>query len=111
MLLYHIAHARQRDSTGSRACSACLAVGVRCRGQFAVAAGLHRLRSRISSNRLLCGECFARIDFIAPPICARLGVPLPYDAGEPSLSAAAIASPQSMTGSPRWRGIPRRCAI
>jgi ComF family protein len=50
-------------------------------------------RSRISNHGLLCGDCFARIDFIAPPICARLGVPLPYDAGEPSLSAAAIASP------------------
>lgn len=50
-------------------------------------------RSRISNHGLLCGDCFARIDFIVPPICARLGVPLPYDVGEPSLSAAAIASP------------------
>jgi len=37
--------------------------------------------------------CFAKIDFIAPPICARLGVPLPYDAGEPLFSAAATAKP------------------
>ena len=50
-------------------------------------------RARIGSHGLLCGDCFAKIDFIAPPICARLGVPLPYDAGEPCLSAAAIASP------------------
>ncbi|MEZ5827140.1 MAG: ComF family protein [Hyphomicrobiales bacterium] len=50
-------------------------------------------RTRIRSHGLLCGDCFAKIDFIAPPICARLGVPLPYDAGEPALSAAAIASP------------------
>ena len=50
-------------------------------------------RGRIGSHGLVCGECFAKIDFIAPPICARLGVPLPYDTGEPSLSAAAIASP------------------
>jgi ComF family protein len=50
-------------------------------------------RGRIGSHGLLCGECFGRIDFIAPPLCARLGVPLPYDAGEPCLSAAAIASP------------------
>jgi predicted amidophosphoribosyltransferase len=42
---------------------------------------------------LLCGDCWARIDFIAPPLCAKLGVPLPYDTGEPSLSAAAIADP------------------
>ncbi|MBK5197824.1 MAG: ComF family protein [Methyloceanibacter sp.] len=50
-------------------------------------------RTRIGSHGLLCGACFAKIDFIAPPICARLGVPLPYEAGEPSLSAAAIAKP------------------
>jgi predicted amidophosphoribosyltransferase len=50
-------------------------------------------RRRVGGHGLLCGDCFARIDFIAPPICARLGIPLPYDAGEGSLSAAAIASP------------------
>lgn len=50
-------------------------------------------RTPIASHGLLCGACFASIDFIAPPICIRLGVPLPYDAGEGSLSAAAIASP------------------
>jgi ComF family protein len=50
-------------------------------------------RARIGSHGLLCGACFAKIDFIAPPICARLGVPLPYDPGEGALSAAAIASP------------------
>ena len=50
-------------------------------------------RARIGSHGLVCGDCFAQIDFIAPPVCARLGVPLPYDAGEPCLSAAAIVSP------------------
>jgi ComF family protein len=50
-------------------------------------------RTRIGSHGLLCGPCFATVDFIAPPICARLGVPLPYHAGEPCLSAAAIADP------------------
>lgn len=50
-------------------------------------------RRRILAHGLLCGDCFAKIDFIAPPLCARLGVPLPYDVGTPSLSAAAIAAP------------------
>lgn len=50
-------------------------------------------RGRISRHGLLCGACFARVDFITPPLCARLGIPLPYEAGEPLLSAAAIASP------------------
>jgi len=49
--------------------------------------------ARIHGHGLLCGACFAKIDFIAPPICARLGVPLPYDTGGPALSAAAIAAP------------------
>ncbi|MGK2923197.1 MAG: double zinc ribbon domain-containing protein [Methyloceanibacter sp.] len=50
-------------------------------------------RARVQSHGLLCGDCFAGIEFIAPPLCARLGVPLPYDVGAPSLSAAAIAAP------------------
>jgi ComF family protein len=50
-------------------------------------------RARIFSHGLICGDCFAKLDFIAPPLSARLGIPLPYDAGEPALSAAAIASP------------------
>jgi ComF family protein len=50
-------------------------------------------RKRVSPHGLLCGDCWAKIDFIAPPLCSRLGVPLPYDTGEPSLSAAAIADP------------------
>ena len=50
-------------------------------------------RTRIGSHGLVCGDCFAKIDFIASPICERLGVPLPFDTGAPSLSAAAIAAP------------------
>jgi hypothetical protein len=50
-------------------------------------------RTRTLGHGLLCGDCFARIDFIVPPVCTRLGVPLPYDTGEPTLSAAAIADP------------------
>jgi predicted amidophosphoribosyltransferase len=50
-------------------------------------------RKRVGAHGLLCGDCWAKIDFIAPPLCAKLGVPLPYDTGEPSLSAAAIADP------------------
>lgn len=50
-------------------------------------------RAPTGSHGLVCGSCFAGIDFIAPPLCTRLGVPLPYDTGEPYLSAAAIATP------------------
>jgi len=49
--------------------------------------------NRVGSHGLLYGTCFVKIDFITPPLCARLGVPLPFEAGDPPLSAAAIASP------------------
>jgi hypothetical protein len=39
-------------------------------------------RARIGRHGLICGACFGKIDFIAPPLCDRLGVPLPYDIGE-----------------------------
>src|SRR6478609_2412102 len=50
-------------------------------------------RKRAGAHGLLCGDCWAKIDFIVPPLCSRLGVPLPYDTGEASLSAGAIADP------------------
>jgi hypothetical protein len=51
-------------------------------------------RARIGRHGLICGACFGKIDFIAPPLCDRLGVPLPYDIGEgKQLSGAAIAAP------------------
>jgi ComF family protein len=51
-------------------------------------------RARIGRHGLICGACFGKIDFIAPPLCDRLGVPLPYDTGEgKQLSGAAIAAP------------------
>jgi predicted amidophosphoribosyltransferase len=51
-------------------------------------------RARIGRHGLICGACFGKIDFIAPPLCDRLGVPLPYDIGEgKQLSGAAMAAP------------------
>lgn len=41
----------------------------------------------------LCPDCWRRIDFIRPPICDRLGFPMPYDIGETMISAAAAAQP------------------
>lgn len=41
----------------------------------------------------LCGRCWWGIDFIEPPLCDRLGIPLPYAVGERIVSAAALADP------------------
>ncbi len=41
----------------------------------------------------LCGECWSRLSFIAPPYCERLGIPFAYDPGPGILSMEAIADP------------------
>src|SRR5919201_2644128 len=41
----------------------------------------------------VCAECWARLSFIEPPYCPRLGIPFVYDPGPDMLSMEAIASP------------------
>lgn len=44
-------------------------------------------------DQALCPACWARLHLIAPPYCARLGIPFPYDPGPGLLSLEAIADP------------------
>ncbi len=46
-----------------------------------------------ASHGALCAPCWSTIRFIRPPVCDRLGIPLPYDIGGPALSAEAVADP------------------
>jgi ComF family protein len=41
----------------------------------------------------LCSACWAKLSFIAPPFCERLGIPFAYDPGPGILSMEAIANP------------------
>jgi ComF family protein len=41
----------------------------------------------------VCAECWAKLSFIAPPYCPRLGIPFIYDPGPELLSMEAIANP------------------
>lgn len=41
----------------------------------------------------LCPECWRQVRFLERPWCERLGTPFPYDLGEGTLSAAAVATP------------------
>jgi ComF family protein len=43
----------------------------------------------------LCAACWSRLSFIAPPFCARLGIPFAHDPGQGLLSMQAIAHPPS----------------
>jgi ComF family protein len=41
----------------------------------------------------VCAVCWAKLSFIAPPFCPRLGIPFFYDPGPDLLSMVAIANP------------------
>jgi ComF family protein len=41
----------------------------------------------------VCAACWAKLSFIEPPYCPRLGIPFVYDPGPDMLSMEAIASP------------------
>lgn len=47
----------------------------------------------LAAHDTLCPDCWRGIDFIRPPLCDRLGLPMPFDAGEQMISAAAAANP------------------
>src|SRR3977135_387298 len=40
-----------------------------------------------------CAKCWAKLSFIAPPFCPKLGIPFVYDPGPGLLSMEAIADP------------------
>lgn len=50
-------------------------------------------RSSVMGHGGLCSACWPRIDFIEPPRCDRLGIPLPFPSDETVVSAAALADP------------------
>jgi ComF family protein len=50
-------------------------------------------REPLAGHDTLCPSCWAGIDFIRPPLCDRLGMPMPFDAGGVMISAAAVAAP------------------
>jgi ComF family protein len=57
----------------------------------AVCLGCH---ARISAHDALCAACWQQVSFITPPLCDRLGLPLPFGSGDgPLISAAAAADP------------------
>ena len=47
----------------------------------------------LADHDALCAACWQQVQFIRPPLCDRLGLPLPFDPGGRSISAAAAAHP------------------
>src|SRR5580692_9431755 len=54
----------------------------------------------------VCASCWAKLAFIAPPYCPRLGIPIVYDPGPELLSTEAIANPPAYQ-----RARAARCAM
>ncbi len=52
-------------------------------------------RTLVADHDTLCPDCWRSIDFIRPPLCDVLGIPLPYSSGGRMVSAAALAHPPS----------------
>jgi ComF family protein len=50
-------------------------------------------QARLAHHDSLCAPCWTSVYFIRPPLCDRLGWPMPYDIGERMVSAAAAADP------------------
>jgi ComF family protein len=50
-------------------------------------------RAPVADAGGLCPACWARVSFLAPPWCERLGIPFVYDPGPGALSMEAIADP------------------
>src|ERR1700721_3304318 len=48
----------------------------------------------------VCATCWAKLSFIAPPFCPRLGIPFVYDPGPGMLSMEAIADPPAYAPAP-----------
>lgn len=47
----------------------------------------------VAAHHCLCGGCWREIRFIRQPLCDTLGIPLPFDSGERTVSAGALADP------------------
>ena len=47
----------------------------------------------LGSHDALCAACWRQIRFIRPPLCDRLGLPLPFDTGGVMISGAALKDP------------------
>jgi ComF family protein len=66
----------------------------------------------ITRHNLLCPECWRNLHLITPPLCDRLGVPLPgYEGGERHISMQALAEPPvfySARAAAHYAGIMRR---
>jgi predicted amidophosphoribosyltransferase len=88
------------DRTGERprgVIAAALGRAVRSLADIVVPPVCLACRTPLVRHHEVCGACWRDIRFIRPPLCDRLGLPMPFGAGEgvgeAMISAAAVANP------------------
>lgn len=69
----------------------------------------------ITRHNLLCPLCWRNLHLITPPLCNRLGIPLPgFEGPGPHVSAAALANPPAFSkarAAAHYAGIMRRLIV
>jgi ComF family protein len=69
----------------------------------------------ITRHNLLCPKCWASLHLITPPLCNRLGIPLPgYEGEDPHISMQALANPPVFSrarAAAHYGGIVRRLIV
>ena len=81
-----------RRGLAGRASSALSAV-LRAAADLVVPPLCLNCRRPLGTHDAVCAACWRQLRFIRAPLCDRLGIPLPYDTGGPTLSAGALANP------------------
>ena len=72
-----------------------LAQAAQALGRIIVPAVCLACRRPLGGYDALCARCWRDVAFIRPPLCDRLGLPMPFDTGGTMISAAAAAHPPS----------------
>ncbi|MFM1816460.1 MAG: hypothetical protein RLZ98_3155 [Pseudomonadota bacterium] len=78
---------------GLRAAGALIGRGARALSDIVMPPVCLSCQRLLVDHNVLCGTCWSRISFIRPPVCDVLGLPLPFDPGGRTVSAAALAAP------------------
>ncbi len=67
--------------------------GARALSSLIVPAVCLACHARVAMHDAVCANCWREIAFIRPPLCDRLGLPMPFGGNGPLVSAAAAADP------------------
>jgi len=69
------------------------AAGLRYLGDLVLPPVCISCHDPLDRHNALCPRCWSDLRFIRPPLCDRLGIPLPYDAGDQPVSSTALRYP------------------